>query len=120
FNPDEILPQAADLLLDLPRRSLPHRDTTNEGPDPDTDPQHTEPTTQEVARQGAQGNADDEGERHRVSLRHAGCIGPQGHTGGSRRRGAMVPHAVSFPPTVPRPRRPASSSQVYAITVLPG
>src|SRR5262249_47237000 len=38
FNPDEVLPQAADLLLNLPRRSLPHRDTTNEGPDTDTDP----------------------------------------------------------------------------------
>src|SRR6266487_4033747 len=69
FDPDEVLAQAADLLFDLLGGSLPNRDTTDEGPHADTHPQHAEHTPEPVARQGTQGNADDEGERHRVSLR---------------------------------------------------
>src|SRR5437870_2881204 len=44
------------------------RDTANEGPHADTDPQRGEEATQRIARQGAQGDADDECEGHVVSL----------------------------------------------------
>src|SRR5262249_33796041 len=90
FDPDEVLAQAADLLLDLPRRPLPNRDTTDKGADTDTDSQHTEHTAERVAGQGAQGDADDESEGHRMSRCSKGCIVQPLYTGVSRCLGAIV------------------------------
>jgi hypothetical protein len=64
-----------------------------------------------VARQGTQGNADDEGERHRVSLRQKGCIVLQGHTTISPSLGAIIPRAVSCAATVTRRRRAADDAR---------
>ncbi len=69
LDPDEILPQAADLLLNLLRGALPDRDTTDEGRDADTDAQHAEHTPEPIARQGTQGDTQDQPQRHRLALR---------------------------------------------------
>src|SRR5262245_6596687 len=108
FDPDEVLAQAADLLLDLPRCPLPHGDTTDKSPDADTDPQHTEDAAERVACQGAQGDADDKGEGHGVSLHREGCIVHQVHTGVSRRLRAIVPR--------PRPAHQTGTASEAALT----
>ena len=83
LNPDEILAQAADLFLDVLRRALPDRHTTDKGPDTNTDAEHTEHRAERVTPQGAQGDTEDQREGHRRPRPRVGLSLAAGPTTGS-------------------------------------
>ena len=59
FNPDNVLAQTADLVLDLSRGTLADRHTAEEGAHPDTDAQGRKHAAQHMAHEGAQGDVQD-------------------------------------------------------------
>jgi hypothetical protein len=65
LDPDEMLPQAADLVLDLLRGPVSDGHTAHKRPRPDTDPEHTEGTAPRMTRERVQGDGQDERKAHR-------------------------------------------------------
>ena len=62
FNPDNVLAQTADVLLDLPRCALSNRHTTEKGAHTNAEAQGRERAAQQMARECAQGDVQDDGE----------------------------------------------------------
>src|SRR5262249_40022289 len=59
FNPDKVLAQTANLVLDLSRGTLADRHTAEKGADSNADAQGRKHAAQQVAPEGAQGDVQD-------------------------------------------------------------
>ena len=73
FNPDKVLAQTADVVLDLSRRALADRHTAEEVSHPNTDAQSGKHAAQQVARQGAQSDVQNDGKARPCSAGMSSC-----------------------------------------------